>query len=344
MGSKKRTPIAILITDTHCSDQTVDINLEIFSQVILIAKTIGVDKVFHGGDVFTSRKGQPEVVLNTFKAILDLFEDHEIRLFCISGNHDKVNGNATSSYLNVYEKHPSFKLMKEDECIIIGAVGFHFLSYYDEKLTYPDKLLQTKRDLDRTLYNILITHCAINGVRTNSGVAVADELSPDLFKDFDLVLVGHYHDRQELSPKIVYVGSPYQANFGEDEHKGCTILYDDGGYEFVNLEFPKYTTIKYEAKDLDTKALKAITKAKMEGNVRVKITGKLQPEQTQLIEHLNDAGVRLEIASTEISPLEIGQGQTQFSSSDILLTYDEWVKEKNVQQPEFGKQLLTKVL
>lgn len=336
-----KQPLAILITDTHLSESTVDLNFKIYSQVLSLAGSLGVSTIFHGGDVFTSRKGQPEIVLNSFKSILDLFQQEGFKLIAIPGNHDKTSYVGTSSYLDAFTSHPALTVLQTGGVMIEGAIAFHFIPYFDEKLTYPKYI---PKDTDSNLFNILITHCAINGVKTNSGVVVGNELPQDLFDKFDLVLVGHYHDRQVISPKIVYVGSTYQANFGEDEHKGCTVLYDDGSYEFIDLEFTKYITVKYKAEEINNKVIKEALKLKGVNNLRVKVIGKLEPEQTQLVEQLSNSGIRLELSKTEVSAIDVSQAQTQFTSQDILDVYDEWAVEKKIEDSQVGKQLLIKVL
>ena len=54
----------------------------------------------------------------------------------------------------------------------------------------------------------------------NDGSSVESSIRPSLFKDWGLVLSGHYHDYQELSDNVVHLGSLTQNNFGEDENKG----------------------------------------------------------------------------------------------------------------------------
>lgn len=336
-----REPLTIVVTDTHLSESTIDVNYKIYAQVLSLAKQMGIGTVCHAGDIFTSRKGQPEVVLNAFKSILDLFDQEQVKMIAIPGNHDKVSYVSESSYLIPFTNHPAFNLLSQGGQLVEGAVAIHFIPYFDEKLMYAKYI----PSVDRTLYNILITHCAINGVRTNSGVKVADELSPDLFKQFDLVLVGHYHDRQEVSPKIVYIGSAYQANFGEDPFKGCVIIYNDGSYEFVNLDFPKYITVEYSTEEITTKSVKEISKLKSAGdNVRVKVKGKITSERQPIIEQLDSIGVRVEVASEQATALDTGPAQTQLSSLDIIEGFDQWVKQKNIQDSEYGKKILSKVL
>ena len=70
-----------------------------------------------------------------------------------------------------------------------------------------------------------------------------------MFKQFDLVVVGHYHDRQLIGDRVHYIGSSHQANFGEDEAKGFGIVWSDCTIEYEQTQFPKYVKTYLDAKD-----------------------------------------------------------------------------------------------
>src|SRR6218665_2320083 len=148
-------PAAIIIADTHLTEFTVEQNISVFSQVFAICDQLQVTDVIHLGDVFTSRKGQLEIVLLTWKRILDMAELKGIKITAIAGNHDKQDYTSESSYLEVFEKHPAFNLIKGAYSMdYVGNMRLHFIPYFDGELTYPKFL--TLVDFKPQLINFLI--------------------------------------------------------------------------------------------------------------------------------------------------------------------------------------------
>lgn len=339
-----KQPIAIVITDTHLSDDTIEQNIRAFAQVVSLAEKLQVTTIIHAGDIFTSRKGQSEVVLVTFAAILDLLKEHDLKMIVIPGNHDKTDYTSESSFLQPFESHPALRIMSPTGFMLVNKIGLYFLPYYDEKLSYRSYLDSLVKSISKENYNILITHIAIDGVTSNSGIKVQQQLSPDLFVEFDLVFVGHYHDRQALSEKIIYIGSCYQANFGEDVHKGCLTLYEDGTYDFAQLDFKEYVTYELTNSSLTIAEVKNVIEASIDKRCRVKIKGKLEAGKNELIKMLDEANVKIDIDSGDDKILQQITPNTTLSAQDILNSYDQWSQQKNIEDSQYGRTILSEVI
>lgn len=343
---ESKLAIGVLIADTHLSENTVQQNRSIFTQVFALCKRLGVQTVLHLGDIFTSRKGQTEVALNTFKLIIDEAAQQELQIFAIAGNHDKTSYTSESSYLNAFDGQQGFFSLSTENVFKLGKVRIYFLPYFDEQLAYPQKLEQLldfmNNEVDDAIdkdYKVLITHCAIDGVVNNGGVLVKGEVPLHYFKQFDKVFVGHYHNRQTFG-NVVYTGSSDPRNFGEDAHKGCVILYEDGSHEFVGLDFKPYVTVDLLIDDLD---LDTITKAKekcKEANVRFRIQGEISEEKKALVSQLNENGIKVEVHKEIVIDSNHHQPQVTFSDGDILEHYNHWADERGIEDKEFGEKLL----
>ncbi len=342
---RDNSPVAIWITDTHLSEDTLEVNRNIFSQVFFLCREHGIKIIIHGGDVFTSRKGQPEVVLNCWKAILDEAAENEIKIYAIPGNHDKTDGNSKSSFLVAFDEHPAFKLLDEESILSFDNIAIHFIPYYDEAL-YRDKLDSIVKKLDHSVYNILATHITIEGVRAHSGIKVKNEISQSLFENFRHVLVGHYHNRQLLQDgRIIYTGSAYQANFGEDDQKGCVLIYDvaegESCVEFIDLDFRKYITIDLLPEDIDKELVEKVELKNQEANIRLRIQGDIPEEKKPFVLQLQGSS-KVDILKESYTPLDIaGTDNVALNSNDIMETYDQWSKERKIEDSEFGRQILT---
>ncbi len=340
----EKSPIAVFITDTHLSESTIEINFNIFTQLFILCEELGINIIYHGGDIFTSRKGQSEIVLNAFKNILDIAAEKKLKIVAIAGNHDKTDYNSQSSYLDAFDGHPAFSVVSPLGATIVGDGNtiIHMLPYYDETLSYFDKLNELNEQVDGEHRNILLTHIAIDGVKNNSGSAVENKIFQTLFDKFDLVLVGHYHNRQILGRKknIIYTGSGYQANFGEDAEKGCTIIYDDATEEFFKLEFPEYVTINVLASDIDRTVLSKVKKAKEEGNnkLRFRVVGEVEESKQSLLVELQTLA-KVEVMKEEYKPTDVIHGDSVIIN-DIMKEFDDWSTARQIADLAYGREIL----
>ncbi len=339
--------IAVWITDTHLSDDTIEINKSIFAQVFVLCDQLNVKTIIHGGDIFTSRRGQTEAVLLAWKDIIDDAAEQNIKIIAIAGNHDKTNLNSDRSFLHVFDGHPGFKVMEAGDALLNSVVDLYFLPYYDEALTYPEKLAYVDGLVEEDKINILCTHVGVDEALTNGGVKLESEIKKDVFKKFNHVLIGHYHDRQILEgEKIIYTGSGYQANFGEDENKGVTVIYDDKeAFEFIQLEFRKYVTVDLLPADLDKQLVTQVTEKQTEANVRIRINGDVPDDKKHLLIDLQNVGAKVKIDKESFAPADIVQNKKLvMSNGDILSIFDEWTRERGIKSTMFGKKILQKML
>lgn len=328
-----RTPIALWLTDTHLSDATVEVNRSVYLQALQICIDNDIKVVIHGGDVFTSRKGQSELVLTTFSKVLDIFSQQGVSFLCIKGNHDAADLSSENSILDIFEGREGFHLYKGYNFTDPNeGLRFHFIPYFSEE-TYQKYLDQAIANVRFDYKNILFTHVAVKGVMNNDGSRVENELNASKFKHFFKVMVGHYHNRQLVSNNILYTGSTHQANFGEDQEKGITVIFSDGSIQHVKLETPQYITV--ESKSSDT-AFKAV---EPNNHYRVKFKYKPQAEEIKLLQSQGyKVVVDYEVEHTD----HIQDVKTLFSSEDILGYFEQWCDEKGFEDKEFGlKQLQT---
>lgn len=234
----------ILFSDLHIHLHNVEAVLNVVDQIIDICKKYKSDLAICLGDVFDSRKAQPLQSLKVFEQILIKFEKAKITLICIPGNHDKVNYESYDSYLDQYKHWPCLELFDRYHYISGPKVKYHFLPFFDEETyisLYKSHLLLTAEAFNADK-NYLFTHIGVNTAFNNEGQKISSYIMPSLFKNFDKVFTGHYHNQSKVG-NIYYIGSIMPNNFGEDNEKGCTVLFEDGSHEFIKLSFPKYEKI-----------------------------------------------------------------------------------------------------
>lgn len=340
-------PIAIWMTDPHLSISTIDLNISIYRQVFDIAKGEGIGIIYLGGDIFESRNAQPEKVLNVFADILKEAESRGLVIRAIPGNHDKTNYVDEPSFLDVYEPYGAFDLTRDVSYYDHGHVRVHLVPYFDEQLTYQKYLDKAVSNIDRVKRNILLTHIGIDGVLNNSKDSIETDLNSKVFKKFDYVYIGHFHDKQHVAPNIYYTGSCYQANFGENSDKGCALIKPDGKMQYLNLNFPLYITKKIEG-ELTLQDVHLINEEKKDSNcnIKVQLVGDKKKISQESIAMLRSEGVKVENKQEE----EVLDGDQSsfhgsFKTGYIKESFEQWVKEKKgLVNVKYGREKINSIL
>lgn len=252
--------IGVLVNDVHLDKNNGELVKDIFRQLISVCKEYDCNKIFCGGDVFTNRSGQPLQCLTDWKEIIEMISKSKIELHVIPGNHDKTDSDDERSYLDVFSDRNVFLYRKGERKIFDGAIVAFIPYFKDEKWLseferVDDDIQENFKDgdVEPDTPIFLITHSGFDGVVNNDGSRVSSIIKPSMFADYSKVLIGHYHDASKLSDNVIYTGSAYQNNYGENIiDKGFTVLFDDGSTGFVPSKFPKYIKETLSANDKDT--------------------------------------------------------------------------------------------
>jgi len=339
-----REILAILLTDTHLQESTIQKNWLIFRQTVDFCKSHNISTIYHLGDIFQSRKSQSQLVLNTFKDILDYLKSAEIILVCIPSNHDKTDYASERSFLDSYEYHPAFTLISlYYNFEIKDGVVIHFLPFFDNH-KYIDLMSGVESTFDNTKVNILFTHIGITGSVMNNGVKV-EGISQSLFDRWDLTLVGHYHDPQVLPNNIYYIGSSLQTNFGEYPEKGLTILYDDLSLETVELEYPRFRKLEVDVTKLTTSEIELLKQEKDSTNdsYKVILCGKEKDVKSFNKQLLLNVGIAVENKIDQIEIQEIQQQVKAYTPTSLIESFEEFCKRDGLDLDQ-GKEFLMKSL
>jgi DNA repair protein SbcD/Mre11 len=235
-----KRPIGIIITDTHLHKDNIEEVENIIEQAGDKCMEYKTSNLFHAGDWFTNRLAQPLPNLTSTQRIINSLIMKGVRTHIIPGNHDKVDLESKESYLDIFHQ-TAFTVHDEEEIIFNdSAIMVWGLPYFKENGSYKERLARIVKKLPKDTINILLTHIAVNGVRNNDGSLIDNDLTSELFDNFHSVFVGHYHNQSKLGNNIYYIGSSHAQNFGEDNTKGVTLLYNDGSHEFVKLKFKEF--------------------------------------------------------------------------------------------------------
>jgi exonuclease SbcD len=340
-----KRPIILIITDLHLDQSNIDAVSNVTRQAIDKAKSLGLKHLYIAGDIFNSRKSQPLDLLDAWEEVITYAQSKSIVLRAIPGNHDKIDYTSERSYLDVYKHHPAFELVRDYKSFPIGKYNIHMIPFFDEKETYS-KYLNKVQFLGN---DILITHVAIDGVRNNDGSVIEDILNTSIFKKFLKVFVGHYHDKQQIDNVVFYIGALLQKNYGEDDQKGFTVMYEDGTHEMIVSEFTKYETIKI---DLDTATQQELIDLRRDykgstDNIRFKFTGSKEKVTALDKSKFDDLGIDIKCEYKDVDVEVDYASATSFSGFDRKKIKEEWIefcKKNDDIEEKIGFSYLEKIL
>ena len=192
----------------------------------------------------------------------------------------------------------------------------------------------------------MYAHEGVNGALKHSS---ENELSPDVFKAFDKVFVGHYHDRKTIEgTSIEYIGASRQHNFGEDEEKGYTVVYEDGNYDFVkNERNSRFSVVEVAAEGVDVHLLNRLEGIREDERYKVKVRVRCPGAKVVSIdkEKLLQAGAsKVEILVEEDIAEATGSSLfNKFDNQEIIKNYEVFCDEKRIEDVDLGLSYLSKI-
>jgi len=346
-----KLPLVVISSDWHIKPDNTEQIIYLINQKIELAKSLELDYLICLGDVFQSRQAQPLIVFKCFEKILDLIGSSDMILYCISGNHEKTNYLSSHSFLDQFIWHPTLKLIKTYEDIdLFEGIRFHFISFFKEEL-WIEKFKEVS--ILKNGKNILFSHQALSGSVNNDGSKQENSIKVSDFEIFDKVFLGHFHNTQQISENIFHLPSIQANNYGEDNNKGFTVLYDDLSHEIINSKFPEYHTININLDKLSKQELNDLKKEGSEliktsgANIRFKVSGSEDKVQALKKEDFESVGIDIQKEHKSITKsIKIAEtGEIMVYTDEIIKNkFNDFCKEENYEDVEYGMEcLITKL-
>lgn len=348
MQKEEIYPCLLLLNDIHVSKDNIPEFMANWSEALDICQRMNVRDIALGGDLFLSRAAQTlDVLLAVHDALLAAAE-RGMRVTMINGNHDKVNQESERGYCHVFDRHPGV-LVADDYIALPCPDGqrfvLHMVAYFPENGSFAEKLDKVRLDPDHL--NFLYIHEGINGALATPS---DNELPVHLFEEFDRVFVGHYHNRCIIpGTRIEYIGSSRQHNFGEDEEKGYTVLYNDGTHEFVkNRANTRYRVMDVPVEKAGIRLTDELSEIRDEGRYKVKVRIHGRASQLPNIDKraLFEAGAsKVELLAEEVQAEVLPEGDLleRYDREKISESYREFCALKKIEDPEYGLMYLSQI-
>ena len=348
---KGHYPCLLLLNDIHISKDNIPAFKANWQEAIDICRKMDVKEIAIGGDLFFSRAAQTlDVLLAVHDALLTAAE-HGIHVTIAEGNHDKVNQENERGYCHVFDQHSNVLVCDEYVSLPLGddcRFVLHMMGYFPEDGSFCTRLDRLKeKALDPKRLNFLYIHEGINGALAQPN---DKELPAKIFEEFDKVFVGHYHNRTIIDKtRIEYIGSSRQHNFGEDEEKGYTVIYTDGSHEFIkNQANTRYRVIDVAAERAGLHLMDELREIDADGRYKVKVRVHAPQAAMKSVDKaaLLDAGAtKVELIADDEEMLEVAASSLfeKFDSHRIRETYEEFCREKLIDDVAIGLEYLSKI-
>lgn len=344
-------PCMLLLNDIHISkDNIPEFELN-WNEALDICGKQNIKEIVVGGDLFLSRASQTlDVLLATHDALLNA-EKRGIHITMANGNHDKINQESLRGYCHVFDQHKNVDVV-DDFFIIEEYDGFDLfvMAYFPENGSFTErlqKIIDDELSINHTRQNILYIHEGINGALAQSS---EKEVPAKIFESFDKVLVGHYHNRTKIKgTNIEYIGSSRQHNFGEDEEKGYTILYNDGSHKFIkNQTNNRYKVIDVPFEKVNINLYDLLDEIKADGRYKTKVRVHCLTTQASSVDKqkLIESGAnKMEIVTEDIEEVSVSKSSLfeKFDCKQIKKTYEDFCEEKEITDTSLGLSYLSKI-
>ena len=220
----------------------------ILDQILEIVKNQSVDAVLIAGDVY-DRAVPSEAATRLLDYFLCSLAASGVMTFMISGNHDSDERLNYGS--DLFEKNQIYisakyegNLYKKTVTDDYGEIDIYLLPFVKAsqvKHFLPDAGIENYDDavrevleqaeIDRTRRNVIVAHQFVTGAdRSDSEetwVGGLDNVSAEVFKDFDYVALGHIHRPQKMGRETLrYSGTPLKYSFSEADHKKSVTIVE----------------------------------------------------------------------------------------------------------------------
>lgn len=209
------------------------------------------------GDLLNNNdQGSPDLIKLCIQFINKLGE--LMPVIIIAGNHDynhtthktwfDVLDAATNDNVHFLSQSGFYVITTKSNNLLIGfqSITDKYYSFFYENQSIRD--IKKQHNCNRA---IALFHGNVTGTKVNTKIWSYDESSYSFdspnteynvnkqwLKEYDLVLLGHIHERQKIEPNIYYAGSTIQRTFGES--------YDNHGGYIFNLANLSHIAVNYK--------------------------------------------------------------------------------------------------
>lgn len=281
------------------------------------------DLIINAGDLFHTVQPSNKVIAFASKQLLRLGRDNNIPTVIISGNHDAPKQRHIASALSIFEDYENIHVIYKSryERIKICDACISAVPHCLTPEILHQEIGKVTPDNDAEL-NILVLHGVVGGIKEFQMADLSEQIIPsDIFKKFNYVALGHYHNFTKVENNVYYSGSTERLSQAESGHEKY----------FVEVEFDKSGLVKIKEHEIPTRAMMDLPAIAARGNSAEEIMASIEKN----IEDKNPEGniIRLKVdgiseeAYRALSFEKIAEMKSKAYSLDIQFIKEE--KQEN---------------
>ena len=241
------------IADLHIGKRVHDFSMledqrYILDQMLGIFEEQRVDGILIAGDVYDKVVPSAEAV-QLFDEFITRLAKLKVPVYMISGNHDSAERlsfgaklfESNDIYISQVYDGKVKKVGLEDEYGLVNVYLLPFLKpatvrhalQRDDIESYEDGVMAALQEceVDASQRNVLVAHQFVTGAdrcdSEEASVGGLDNVSAEVFDEFDYVALGHIHRPQKMGRETLrYSGTPLKYSFSEVEHKKSVTIVE----------------------------------------------------------------------------------------------------------------------
>jgi exonuclease SbcD len=258
---------AVHFNDIHIKNGNENDIYEAIKFMVEYCVENGIKNLICGGDVFDSRSFQRLSHLQCWIDCLELFRLNEMKCYINVGNHDKSLYNKKENFIDPFKYHPSIELFDDIKTIELNGKKVTFSPFFSNDILVP--MLNEHKGAD-----VLIGHWSMEGSTYLKQVSESP-INKKLLLKWNKVFLSHYHNYHKLGKDISHLPSLIQDNFGEDNLKGFTVIYEDLSYEVIKGKFKEFKKVVIDLNEKSMDYVKKLIKEQQNSSdvLRFEFTG-----------------------------------------------------------------------
>ena len=241
------------IADLHIGKRVHDFSMledqrYILDQMLGIFEEQRVDGILIAGDVYDKVVPSAEAV-QLFDEFITRLAKLKMPVYMISGNHDSAERlsfgaklfESSDIYISQVYDGKVKKVGLEDEYGLVNVYLLPFLKpatvrhvlQRDDIESYEDSVTAALQEceVDASQRNVLVAHQFVTGAdrcdSEETSVGGLDNVSAEVFDEFDYVALGHIHRPQKMGRETLrYSGTPLKYSFSEVDHKKSVTIVE----------------------------------------------------------------------------------------------------------------------
>jgi len=222
----------ILLADTHLgifksSEKYHEVTYNLFKEIFNVCSEKNINNVLMLGDFFHERKATNTKTLNIAHRIADLFEQSNILMYIIIGNHDiYFKDSLVPTTLEIFKEYNQIQVVDK-------------ITEIDNIVLCPWGLMPIGSSAEYCM-----GHFEINGFKMNSNYICDNGQEPNSFQDFKKTFSGHFHTPSSKG-NITYLGSAFPQTFHDLGNRHGYYIFDNGELDFIEYtNSPKFVQFK----------------------------------------------------------------------------------------------------